>query len=243
MEWSDTGVILSARAHGEGHAVADILSPDQGRWAGLVYGGSGRSKSHILQPGNRVQALWRGRGEDSLGHFTLEVEDAVAARMLENRLALTALSAACTLAVLCLPDRERHPRVYAGLNILIDQFEDEEIWPALFAKWELGLLGDLGFGLTLDRCAATGAREELVYVSPRSACAVNREAGEPYKDRLLPLPPFLKGEAGEVSPSDALAALTTTGHFVETRILHLSNQTLPQARITMIELLERKLNR
>ncbi len=179
--------------------------------------------------------------DDLFGHFSLEVEDAVAAKMLENRLALTGLSAACTLAALCLPERERHPRVYAGLNILIDQFEDEEIWPALFAKWELGLLGDLGFGLTLDRCASTGAREDLTYVSPRSACAVSREAGEPYKDRLLPLPLFLKGETGEVSYSDALAALATTGHFVETRVLHLSNQTLPQARIRMIELLERKL--
>ena len=105
------------------------------------------------------------------------------------------------------------------------------------ARWELGLLAELGFGLTLDRCAATGARENLVYVSPKSACAVSAEAGAPYKEKLLPLPSFLRGAASEPSAQDAIDALTTTGYFIETRILHLASKQLPEARVRILELL------
>jgi DNA repair protein RecO (recombination protein O) len=110
------------------------------------------------------------------------------------------------------------------------------------ARWELGLLAELGFGLTLDRCASTGARENLIYVSPRSACAVSAEAGEPYKEKLLPLPAFLRGASNGASREEAIAALTTTGYFIETRILHLSDKTLPDARRRLVDLLKESAN-
>ena len=54
-------------------------------------------------------------------------------------------------------------------------------------RFELQLLSELGFGLDLASCAATGATIELVYVSPKSGRAVSRAAGEPWQDKLLPL--------------------------------------------------------
>jgi DNA repair protein RecO (recombination protein O) len=129
-----------------------------------------------------------------------------------------------------------------AMSVLLDNLDSPDVWPALMARWELGLLAELGFGLTLDRCAATGARENLIYVSPRSASAVSAEAGEPHKEKLLPLPPFLRGASQEASLAEAIDALKTTGHFVETRILHLANKELPEARTHLVELLRKRLD-
>ncbi len=241
MEFTDDGIVLSARAHGETAAVADILTPHHGRWAGLVYGGQGRAKTPLLQPGNSVKATWKGRLDESLGFFTLELTQARAGALMQDRISLAALTAACAVASAMLPERQAHGRVYHTMRILFDHLGDIEIWPALMARWELGLLSELGFGLTLDRCAATGARENLIYVSPKSASAVSAEAGEPYKDRLLPLPPFLRDASAEATLNDALAGLETTAYFLETRISHLSNQALPEARQTLISLLKSRL--
>ena len=238
MTFIDHGIVLDARAHGETHAIADLFTADHGRRAGLVYGGQGKRMRPILQPGNEVKAEWKGRGEDSLGHFTLELTRARAAEAMQDRLALAGLSAACALAHATLPEREAHAPSYKAMAVLLDNLDDIDLWPALMARWELGLLAELGFGLTLDRCAASGAREDLVYVSPRSACAVSAKAGEPYKDKMLPLPAFLRGASVEASLHDALDALETTGYFIETRILHLADRQLPEARLRIIELLK-----
>lgn len=240
MEFVDDGIILAARAHGESAAVADILTPHHGRWAGLVYGGQGRTKTPLLQPGNGVKATWKGRLDDSLGFFTLELTQARAAALMQDRLSLAALTAACAVASATLPERQAHGRVYHTLRILFDHLDNIDIWPALMARWELGLLSELGFGLTLDRCAATGARENLIYVSPKSASAVCAEAGEPYKDRMLPCPSFLREASADASRADAVAGLRTTGHFIETRILHAANQELPDARRRLFELLRQE---
>lgn len=237
MDFTDDGIILSARAHGETAAVAEIFTPHHGKWAGLVYGGQGRTQRPILQPGNSVRATWKGRLNESLGHFAMELTHARAGELMQDRLSLAGLTAACSVAAATLPEREAHPRAYHTMRILLDHLGDIDIWPALMARWELGLLAELGFGLTLDRCAATGAREDLIYISPKSASAISREAGEPYRDRMLPLPAFLRDASAEASLADALDGLKTTGHFIETRILHSTNADMPEARRRVIDLL------
>lgn len=241
MSFTDHGIILDARAHGETAAVVHVFTASHGRRAGLVYGGQGRRMRPVLQPGNEVALEWKGRGEDSLGHFSLELTRARAAEAMADRLALAGLSSACAVALACLPEREVHLPSYEAMAVLLDNLDEIDVWPALMARWELGLLAELGFGLTLDRCAATGVNDSLVYVSPRSACAVSEEAGEQYKDKLLPLPAFLRGAANEASLTEACDALKTTGYFIETRILHLSDRQLPEARLRVADLLNAKI--
>ncbi|MEM9170877.1 MAG: DNA repair protein RecO [Pseudomonadota bacterium] len=229
MEFTDQAVVLHARAHGESHAVADLFTEAHGRWAGLVYGGQGRKQTPVLQPGNAVYVTWRGRGGDSLGHFTLELGEARAAAALHDRLALEALTGACATALACLTEREAQTPVYRAMTVVLDAVDDPEVWPALMARWEIGLLAALGFGLALDRCAATGRRDDLVYVSPKSGAAVSADAGAPYADKLFRLPSFLGG-VGEAGPEDGADALKLTAYFLETRLLHPVNAELPEAR-------------
>lgn len=236
MSFTDTAILLDARPHGETHAVAHVFTENYGLRAGLVYGGQGRKMRALLQPGNEVAVDWKGR-ENSLGHFALELTGARAAEAMSDRLSLAGLAAACATARAVLPEGEEHRRSYRGMAVLLDNIGEIEFWPALMARWELGLLAELGFGLTLDRCAASGAVDALIYVSPRSACAVSADAGAPYKDKMLPLPAFFNDPERTPTRQDALDGLKTTGFFIETRILHLSDKTLPEARGRVVDLL------
>ncbi len=234
MEWSGPGRIIAVRPHGETSAVVEALTPDHGRHAGLVRGGRSRTMRPVLQPGNKVMLNWRARLEDHLGAFQVEAEELSAGHLMEDRLALSGLNAACAMASLCLPERESHPAIYEAFEILIQSLEDADVWPAIYVRWEAGLLANLGYGIDLKRCAATGVTTDLIYVSPKSGRAVCAEAGEPYKDRLLKLPAFMRGAPG-LEPGDVEAGLKLTAHFIERRVLWPADRQLPEARARMVE--------
>jgi DNA repair protein RecO (recombination protein O) len=240
MEWRDEGFVLAARRHGESSAVVTLLTREHGRHAGLARGGSGRRGAAIYQTGNRVAAVWRARLADHLGTFISEVVESHAARLIDDRLSLAVLAAAAAMAEATLPEREPHAALFERMVELIATIEDDpqaKRWPAAYVRWEMNLLADLGFGLDLARCAATGRSDDLGYVSPRTGRAVSREAGEGYKDRLLALPPFLAGAGvAEPGPEDVGRGLALTGFFLERHILH-GLPALPPARVRLGDLL------
>ena len=237
MEWTGSGRVVAVRPHGETSAVVEILTSEHGRHAGLVRGGRSRSMRPVLQPGNRVRAVWRARLEEHLGGFQVEAEELSAGVLMEDPLALAGLNAACAMASTCLPEREAHPAVAGAFEVLIQALEEPELWPALYVRWEAGLLADLGYGIDLRKCAATGRTDDLVYVSPKSGRAVSAEAGRPYHDKMLALPGFLAG-SGALEPGDVAAGLKLTAYFIERRVLWPSDKRLPDARARMIERLE-----
>jgi DNA repair protein RecO (recombination protein O) len=243
MEWHEEGILLSARPHGEGGAVVSLLTRGQGRHAGLVKGGMSRSVGGRYQPGNRLLATWRGRLAEHLGHFTCELLDCPAARLLDDPERLAGLAAALAVAEASLPEREPHPRVYDGLAALIAALESgAPDWPTIYARWELALLTDLGYGLDLSACALTGTTRGLAFVSPKSGRAVAAEAAEPWRDRLLPLPAFLRDPAAPADRAALLEALALTGFFLERHAFAAlpGRAALPPARGRLIERLSRR---
>lgn len=243
MNWTDEGVILSVRPHGETAAIAEILSRHHGRVLGLVHGGRSRKLRPVLQPGNHVEATWRARLAEQLGHFAVEPRQSFAASVMDDPDALAGLLSLLALARL-LPERDPHPNLYEVTLFVLGFLDDAGAWPALLVRWELALLEELGFGLDLSSCAATGATDDLVYVSPKSGRAVSRAGGEPYKDRLLTLPAFLRprrvGEAGPaIAPDDVGAGLALTGYFLESRVLAARHEPMPDARLRLAHMLAR----
>lgn len=212
MEWTDEAILLSTRPHGETAAIVMLLTAANGRHAGLVPGGQGRRGHSNLQPGNRVQARWRGRLLDHLGTYTLDVMEAHAAPWLDSPEILNIITAGCAVTEAALPERQPMPGVYAGLAALFS-LPDPDLWGPVYVKWELGLLKALGYGLDLTRCAVSGAAEDLSHVSPRTGRAVSKSAAMPYRDRLLTLPDFLLG-GSSWSAADILQGLELTGHFL-----------------------------
>ena len=242
MEWSDEGIVLALRPHGETSGILEALTRNHGRHLGLVRGGSSSSGRAQLQPGNSVKLTWRARLAENLGVYVAELSRARASDMFEDRPALAGLNAFSAVASAVLPEREQHVAAFESADVLLDAmtrhaFED---WAPLFVRWEIGLLDELGFGLDLTRCAATGSPDDLIYVSPRTGRAVSRAGGEAYRDRLLPLPQFLLGrQAGDPNPRDALAGLELTAHFLAQWVLAPHHKTIPDARNRLTELAAR----
>jgi DNA repair protein RecO (recombination protein O) len=239
MHWSEDAIVLHIRPHGETSALAELFARGQGRHLGLFHGGQSRKRRPMLQPGNLVAAEWRARLSDHLGVFTAELAEPFAARALDDRLALAGIGTLTALARL-LPERDPHPLLYDLGLLMLRHLGEPELWPQILARWELQLLTELGFGLDLEKCAATGTAENLIYVSPKTGRAVSAEAGEPYRTKLLRLPPFLKSRiSADASPQDILDALTLTGHFLQMHLLGPRGLCFPDGRDHVLQALRK----
>ena len=243
MEWTDTGIVLGTRKHGEANAIVELMTRAHGRHLGLVRGGAGSRLKPVLQAGNSVHATWRARLDEHLGHFTVEGIDLRAASFLASAHALYGVA---HLAALCrlLPERDPHAAVFDALHAMLDRLCEPASVAVLVARFELQLLAELGFGLDLSACAATGGVVDLVYVSPKSGRAVSRGAGEAWRDRLLNLPAFL-GEEGADDPSseDLAAGFALTGFFLERHVFEPRGAVLPEARAHFIAAVTRAIAR
>ena len=237
MDWRDTGFVLVAKRHGESGLIVELLTAEHGRHAGLVRGGQSPRRRALFQPGNRVVASWRGRLPEHLGMLECELVEAPAARFLDDPERLAALSAAAALLLAALPEREPHLDLYSAFAGLLHAF-DSSAWPEAYVGWECGLLTALGFGLDLRSCAVTLTTEDLSHVSPRTGRAVSRAAAAPYRDKLLPLPPFLWREA-PASRVDIAAGLALTEHFLLHHLFAPQGRGLPEARIRFAERMRR----
>ena len=235
MEWEDEAYVLSARAHGETGAIVDLLTERHGRFAAHVAGGASRRMKPFLQAGARVLAQYRARVEGQLGAAQLEPVGEGPSALFDDPLALSGLAAAAAVAAGALPEREPHLGAFLAFEALSAAFALTDIWPAVFVRFEAGLLEELGFGLDLTKCASTGAVDDLVWVSPRTGRAVSRAAGEPWADRLLPLPGFLLSSQGGLREGDVRAGFDLTGHFLEQFVFGPLNRPLPPARVWLLD--------
>lgn len=238
MDWRDEGILLAVRKHGETAAIIDLFTPGHGRHAGVVRGGASRKVAPILQPGAQLDATWRARLDAHLGAFTVDLVRSRAAQAMGTSRALSGLNAVTALLLFSLPEREPHPRLYKQSEQLLDLLGQDTLWPLAYLRWELALLEELGFGLDLSKCAVTGARDGLVYVSPKTGRAVSEAGAGTWADRLLPLPPCLLG-TGPAEDSDIRDALRTTGFFLETGMAASLGKPLPPARARFVDQLSR----
>ena len=234
MQWTDEGIVLGVKRHGEASAILELMTREHGRHLGLVRGGAGSRMRPILQPGNRVSATWRARLDEHLGNYTVEGLELAAASFFAVAQAVygvTHLGALCRL----LPERDPHPQLYAALDEVLARLIDARLAGPNVVRFELQLLSELGFGLDLGECAATGTTIELTYVSPKSGRAVSREAGRPWQDKLLRLPGFL-GEtpATEPSAADLTDGFAMTGFFLSRHVFEPRGLALPDARASFI---------
>jgi DNA repair protein RecO (recombination protein O) len=234
MNWQDEGLVIGARRHGETSVILELMTKAHGRHLGLVRGGVGRALVGVLQPGNQVEATWRARLENHLGAYTVEPLRARAARLIDHAYALHGVTHLCALLRL-LPERDPHTELFEMAEVIADQLDSLRLAPALMARFELALLAALGFGLDLDTCALTNSRDNLRYVSPKSGRAVSKEAGEPWRERLLLYPAFLReANFAPQSADDIAAAFRLTGHFLERDVLLPRGLAMPQARALYI---------
>jgi DNA repair protein RecO (recombination protein O) len=233
MQWTDEGIVLGVKRHGETSVILELMTQARGRHLGLVRGGVGTRLRGVLQPGNSLRATWRARLDEHLGNYAVEGINLRAAGFLA---AAHAVHGVTHLASLCrlLAEREPHAAIYGALEDILDHLDEPRIAAPAIARFELAFLAELGFGLDLESCAATGATAELIYVSPRSGRAVSRAAGEAYHDKLMALPAFLRDDAMPASAADLASAFALTGFFLDRHAFAPRGLTVPEARAQFV---------
>ena len=238
MEWTDEGIILGSRRHGEAHAVVELMTAAHGRHLGLVRGGGSRKRAAGLQPGNSVRAVWRARLDEHLGSYVLEATQIRADRLMGSAAASFGMQTIAAHLRL-LPERDPHLGLHRALEMILDHLDEPAVAGALFVRFELALLAELGFGLDLESCAATGESADLIYVSPKSGRAVSRGAGEQWKEQLLPLPAFLIGGRDSANAAEIDAGFALTGFFLERRVFEPRGLEVPGSRLSLLSALAR----
>ena len=239
MKWTDKGIVLSTKKHGETSIIVDLLTENHGRHLGFVRGGNSKKLRGTLQTGNLIQAYWQARLVEQLGYFKCELSEGFAAKFMRDPLKLSALSSACALTKSTLAEHEFQKSVFDGLLALFFSFEHDN-WQSAYVKWELGLLGEIGYGLDLTTCAKTGQNDQLTYVSPKSGRAVSLTAGEPYKKKLLLLPQFLLHPGKSGTANEINNGLKLTGYFLYNKVFKQTGQKLPNSRYRLVERLQNK---
>jgi DNA repair protein RecO (recombination protein O) len=238
MQWSDEGIVLGVRRHGEANAIAELLTRGHGRHLGLVRGGAGSRQKPVLQTGNTVSAVWRARLDDHLGTYTVEPMRVRTAAVLTTPHALFGVTHLAALVRL-LPERDPHLSIYTALEAMLDRIDDVAALAPMAARFEMQMLSELGFGLDLESCAATGTAEELAYVSPKSGRAVSLGAGEPWRDRLFRLPAFFASPGTAASDGDIADGFALTGYFLTRHVLEPRGLALALERMHFIAAITR----
>lgn len=241
MEWSEEAIAVGTRPYGESSIILEVMTRGRGRHLGLVRGGRSRRLRPVLQPGNTLLVTWRARLHEHLGSFRVEPLAERAAAIMRSGPASYALQITAAHLRL-LPERDPHARLYDVLAVILDHLDEPRLAGALVARFELLLLDELGFGLDLSSCAATGETADLAYVSPKTGRAVSRGAGLRYDNQLLRLPAFLIGTApaGETPDAAALAdAFALTGFFLERHVYGPRGAALPDLRSALLAVLGR----
>ncbi len=231
MEWRDEGIIIGLKRHGESSAIVEVMTRAHGRHLGIVKGGRSQRMQMVLQPGNSAECVWRARIEEHLGTYAIEVTRSRAADIMATPLALHGINLLGHLLRL-LPERDPHPALFETIEVMMDHLGDQAISPALMVRFELAILSELGFGLDLTCCAATGRTDDLIYVSPKSGRAVSREAGAPWRDRLLTLPDFMVADEllSPLETPQIREGFALTGFFLERDVFGPRGMQTPDCR-------------
>ncbi|MEZ5673757.1 DNA replication and repair protein RecO [Thalassovita litoralis] len=241
MEWRDQGILLGVRRHGETSAILEVFTEGHGRHVGVMRGATSRKIAPVLQPGAQLDLTWRARLDDHIGSYTVEPLRSRSVMAMADRLSLAGLNAVAALLMFLLPEREVHWSLYRRTEALLDILDEVQVWPLAYLKWEMALLEELGFGLDLRKCAVTGSRDDLIYVSPRTGRAVSRQGAGDWADRLLPLPLCMLGQGG-ASDTEIADGLRTTGYFLMNRLApELGHKPLPEARQRFMDVFLRRL--
>jgi len=240
MQWTDEGVVLGVKRHGETSGIVELMTRDHGRHLGLVRGAFSSRLKPILQPGNSVSATWRARLDEHLGNFSVEPTTLRVANFFVAPHAIYGVSHLSALMRL-LPERDPHENLYTALTDILDRLDNAGASAPLVVRFELQLLAELGFGLDLAQCAATGTSGDLIYVSPKSGRAVSRDAGEPWADKMLRLPAFLRDDDTNAANRDIADGFALTGFFLSRYVLEPRGLALADERAHFIAALERAL--
>lgn len=251
VEWNEHAIIFSTQKYGENNKLLTVFSKQHGLYKGLLKYANSKKQRGIYQTGNLVDLTWKARLSEQLGTFTGELIESIPALFLHDNTRLSALTSACALTETILPERDPHPLTYDLLTNLLYQLKvNNPAWLTHYLMFELETLTTLGFQLDLSECAATGTTENLYYISPKTGRAVSKQAGEPYKEKLLLLPQTLNTinpldpdtyQNHTLPAKETAKILALTSFFLHKYLTYYCEKPLPDSRKRLVQQLQKTL--
>lgn len=238
MQWEDEAIILKIKKFSERDLLVTVFARENGIFSGIVRSGQSKNKTAIFQPGNVVSATWKARLEEQLGSLSAELQQSVAAKVMDERLKLQGLFSVTTLLCSCMQDREIDEQLYGKTHQILQDMITNQNWLKDYVIFELELMHHLGFGLDLSRCAATGALEGLEYISPKTGRAVSAEGARGYEEKLFKIPKFLLPNE-KYDSEDIIAGLELADYFLDRHFFMPMGKKMPDERARLVELIKR----
>lgn len=229
MNWEDIGIVLRYKTYSEKQLIASVFTRQHGRVDGMVT----RSKSSLPQLGDICVIHQKARLENHLGTLKLETKHSHSSLQFCESTRIFAFKSILELLVLLLPEHHPYPALWEKVEHTLRLFYQKEEALKAYCLFEVVLLEELGFGLSLNHCVATGTTENLTHVSPKTGGAVCNEAAQPYINRLLVLPGFLLDASQTPGDLDLLNSLLLTGHFLAHHASH--HKPLPFVRQELLK--------
>jgi DNA repair protein RecO (recombination protein O) len=242
VEWRDRAIVLEAMKFADHDAILCVFSREHGIYKGVCKAALTKKNRAQMEPGNIADVRWNARLQEHLGKIQLDVDEAIASRVMIDKLKLTTLGSLCSLLKSTLPEHDPHPQLFDAVEGFLHHMAEANApfeWMSHYIALEVRLLEELGFGLDLSECAATGATENLTHVSPKSGRAVSEQAAAPYIDKLLPLPGFLKESIPSTNWGEMADGLRLTAHFIEHWVLQAIHQPLSPVRARLSQQVDR----
>lgn len=191
MKWQDTGIVVSTKKYGESSLILNLFTENHGLHSGLIKFSNSKKTRNMFQVGNICAVEWTGRLEDQLGYYKSEIEKSVSHNIINNSLKIDVLISLSSLLNKLLADRQVHSSLFLNtINFIHYLNKNEKYWILKYIRWELKFLSELGFGLDLSKCAVTGSKNDLQFISPKSGRAVSAEGAGEWRNKLFVLPKF-----------------------------------------------------
>ena len=232
MQFSDEGYIIKTRRHGESGLILTVLTRSNGKISGYVKNAFSTKKNGIYQLGNCISLNAYTRLEENLYSFHVDLLRAEAVNFMTDEAKLSALGALCELCNTCLPEKDNIGLFYNTIESFFNNILEDN-WRTYYSYFEFYLLDYLGIGLDLSRCAVTGQRSNLRYVSPKSGKAVSAEAGAPYQNRLFAYPEYIIKHNEHPSLKEISDTLKMTEFFLNKNFFQLHGLKFPENRVNL----------
>lgn len=229
MNWTENSIILSVRLFSETARVVTVFNRSIGKISAIF-----KNIKTSVQIGDISQISWRGRSANVLGSITVENITSPLVFALSDAIKIYAIESACTLCIHGIPEHAPHEKLYEYLRRFLLSIRQSNTWLKEYVFFEIGFLSEIGFGLDLSKCAVTGQRENLCYISPKTGHAVIESVGMQYKEKLFSIPSFMLDQSIEPSYEDIFLAMKITTHFLKMYFYDINNEKLPLSRECLI---------
>ena len=202
----DIGLVLDKKHYRENKLIVELYTKSNGVCRVLV-----NKKIRIYQKADLVEVCFRTQPNRFLNFAKIDVTKSFLSYIISDhtKVLLASLITSIILSFLKVEkDHDLFDIIVSYLRSLVKKVSVLE-----YIDLELLILSSAGYRLSMDRCAATNSKQNLFFVSPKTARAVSYEAARGYENKLLKLPQFILEKSEPLNSEDIKDAFNLTGYF------------------------------